>query len=168
MNNDRWDRLFEDLVRWEPEAWDPDEVAELARAERVGVTLAERVAGALDADITVTSRNGDVVAGRVVAVADGWCAVRTESADVVLTYATMSALGPLGAPRPGSRPVPLGVVLRKVAATGAPVVVAAGVLVRGVIVSVTADHLDVRDESGSVLTVPFGAIESVRATRNAV
>ncbi|HZK05418.1 MAG TPA: hypothetical protein VFC82_06145 [Actinomycetaceae bacterium] len=166
---ERWQRLFEEMSSWDEPAVDDAAVAELAQAERVGVTFGERMMGSVGSDVTVQFRSGTTVRGELTAVARDWCTVRSATADHVITTWGIAAVTSLGAPRGGPRPVPLGVPLRRIAAHGAPVVVdSSGVDQRGLLRSVAADHIDLLLDSGVVTTVSVDSLYSVRCARGAV
>lgn len=160
--DERWERLFEELVGHEEPAWDEADLAELIVAERVGVRLVERLVGVLGAPISLTTTGGRALSGRLAGLADTWLVLSEESAEHLVVVAGIATVGPLGPPRPGSRAMPLGMALRRIATRGAHVVVDCGVEVRGHIVAVGADHLEVRGEGGSVTAVPTAALTSVR------
>ena len=122
--------------------------AELARAERVSVTLADRLAGARGGRITLLTRGGARVEGVVVDVAREWTLIRGgNGVDSLVPLAAVVSAWPLGgAAAPGGATpgvVGIGHALRGLAELAVPVVVDhdAGVH-HGLVVAVYADHFD--------------------------
>lgn len=155
---DRWERLFSQLSLHEP-AWDDAEVEELADAERAGVKLIDTIAGSLGKQVSITITSGAKVQGRMTAVAETWCVV-SDVADVVVRIVAIAQVTGLGAPQPGVRPIPIGVVLRRIAATGATVVADAGAPLTGRIRTVGADYCEIDG-----VAVPYTALVSMRVPR---
>ena len=160
--DERWERLFDELARREDPAWDEFEVADLVRAERVGIALVERLVGALGRQVTVRTVTGATLTGRLSALADAWLVLEGPVADHLVIVAGVAAVGPLGAPRPGSRAIPIGVALRRIADHGAPVMLDCHTEVRGRLRAVGADHVEVQSENGQVLAVTTASLVSIR------
>ncbi len=158
----RWQRLFEDLASLEDPTWDEHEVADLARAETVGIRLTERLTGTLGHQVSLQTVTGRVITGRLITVAEAWLVLRDQAADHLVAISGIATVGPLLNPRAGARAIPLGTALRRIAARGTPVLVDCHVEVRGTIHAVGADHLEVRLENGSASSLPTAALVLVR------
>lgn len=122
--------------------------AELARAERVSITLADRLAGARGGRITLLTRGGVRVEGVVVDVAREWTLIRGgNGVDSLVPLAAVVSAWPLGgAAAPGDAApgvVGIGHALRGLADLEMPVVVDhdAGIH-HGLVGAVYADHFD--------------------------
>lgn len=159
---DRWERLFGELAGREEPAWDEYEVADLVRAEQVGIRLVERLVGALGQRVSVQTITGGIVSGRLTGLADAWLVLEESAADHLVVIDGVASIGPLGAPRPGSRAIPLGVPLRRIAQRGAAVVLDCHGQIRGTLRAVGADHVEVLTEGGQAIAVALAALVSIR------
>lgn len=151
----RWEHLFEDmesqLAAAQAQARS-DEVAELTRAERASVALADRLRSAVapgQGPLVVTTRSGEVVKGAVTDVGPAWVLVEDSAREHLVplsAVARVSGLPDLAAPTlgPALRRLGVGHVLRAVARDRSIVRLAlggAGAL-QGRIDAVGSDHLD--------------------------
>ena len=158
--DERWERLFADLENQGDGAPDEDEISALVEAERVAVTLADRLAGSLGSPIRAVCE-GTSVSGTLTSAGDGWVVISEQRADWILPLEHVAALSPLAAPRPAPpRSLTLAGVLRRI--VGLPVQLGIPWQLTGRIVGVGADHLDVLDDAGRPSTVPLAALRSVR------
>lgn len=149
----RWEALFADLegAMAAARARDlQDEVAELTRAERAQVRLADRLRAARATALRLLLRDGQAVDGVVVDAAPQWVLVAPDGVRRALVpTAAVTAVVGLGAwvaPEAGDveRRLSLGHALRAVARDRTLVRVdAAGVSVSGRLDRVGADHVDV-------------------------
>lgn len=172
----RWERLFEDLEarfdaaeRSEIEA----EAAELTRAERSTVALADRVRAA-SGPVVVDLVGGTRVAGAVAAASGGWVLIADGPRRHLVPLTAVAALGGLGrrvaAPAGAvERRLGLGQVLRELSRNRVVVrVTHRSGQVAGRVDGVGADHLEVAavrpDDvrpSGDRVVIPFAAIEVI-------
>jgi hypothetical protein len=176
----RWERLFADLeasLEAEERAEFEAEVADLARAERSALHLADRIRAQLGDPLGLRLVDGDAVHGLVAEVGADW---------VLLTVAATAALVPLaavvGVEGLGRAAVPparlrlgLPVALRALARDRCYVRISllGGSDVGGTIDRVGADHLDLAQHPAdeprragavrSVRTVPLAALVAVRS-----
>ncbi len=72
--DDRWDRLFADLEGAVP-LLDEDEIPDLVEAERVGVQLADRLAGAIGRAVDLATSSGSRLTGTLREAGSDWIAV---------------------------------------------------------------------------------------------
>ncbi|HEY3436156.1 MAG TPA: hypothetical protein VGK35_00595 [Actinotalea sp.] len=148
----RWDALFADM-ELQLAAADADaraqEVADVTRAERAAVLLADRLRAAVGRPLAITVVGGRRLEGTVVDAAAAWVLVGTgvtEHLVPITAVATVSGLPPGSAAPAGAvlRRLGLGHALRAIARDRSLVrVTASGAVVRGRIDAVGADHLDV-------------------------
>lgn len=154
---ERWDDLLADLEAQARSQDDADRRAhdeELARADAASLTLSERLRSLGGADATVTVRGAGPVRGRIGAVGSSWIVVddgRTVllRLGAVLTVRSHETVDMQADSR--RRQVPavaarwgLGAVLRRYAQerVDVAVVLVDGEMLRGVVASVGADHLE--------------------------
>ena len=162
--DDRWDRLFADI---EVRAADDGDLAELVEAERVSVTLQDRLRAAAGGQLAVRAGGVDI-AGTLADVGLDWVRIHRSDGDVLVPLVAITWLSALGA----SKPVDgieqrLNSLLRAIARTGAVVVCATGGdEVVGRILAVASDHLELRTDTGDVV-LPTAALSYVRAPRAA-
>lgn len=120
---------------------------ELAGAERVGITLADRLRGAGGREMTVLLRGGGRVVGTVVDAAHEWFLLRGGRQESLIPCGAVVAAWPLGGvsgvPVSTVGGVRIGHALRELADLEVPVVVDhdAGIH-HGVVAAVYADHFD--------------------------
>ncbi|MGM0385636.1 MAG: DUF2642 domain-containing protein [Actinomycetota bacterium] len=162
--DDRWDRLFADLEGALP-LLDEDEIPDLVEAERVGVHLADRLAGAIGRNVDLATTSGSRISGTLREAGPDWIAVVAgRTLHVVRTGSIrwVSALDGAAHPPTGAVHVGLAAVLRRIARSTLPVVAdVGGTVVRGRITAVGADHCDLTTES-AVLVLPLGGLISMR------
>lgn len=162
--DDRWDRLFADLEGAVP-LLDEDEIPDLVEAERVGVQLADRLAGAIGRAVDLATSSGSRLTGTLREAGSDWIAVVAgRTLHVVRTGSIrwISGLDGPANPPSGAVRVGLAAVLRRIARSTLPVVVdVGGTVLRGMITAVGADHCDLATDS-AVLTVPLDGLVSVR------
>lgn len=173
----RWDALFADMelqLEAAAQAERADEVAEITRAERAGVGLADRLRAGTGADVTLGLRDGGEVRGRLTDVGDTWLLLADGAREHLVPVAalvTVAGLDGAVAPEPGhvARRLGLGHALRAIARDRSLVQVrtAAGAH-QGRIDAVAADHLELAltfgdsgRPSGRRLTVAFAGIDQV-------
>ncbi|WP_245530239.1 hypothetical protein [Cellulomonas flavigena] len=169
----RWEHLFADIEaqlaagRADEARWD---VAELTRAERARVNLADRLRGAVGARVRVVVAPEEPFAGVVSEAAAQWVLLDLGGGRraVVPTRAirTVEGLGPRVAPPAGRLESALGLghVLRALARDRVVVCVRTDVgVVTGRLDRVGADHVDVTPEApaGRTVSVPFHALLAV-------
>ncbi len=173
----RWESLFADLQgQWDAaqRADDESRIADLAELEMGRTWLADRLRARLGASLTVRLTDGTEVTGLVVDAAPQWLLLRTGERRSLVPVAAVGAAWPLGpvAPEAGVVESRLRVshVLRAIAREGVTVRIrSTAVDVRGQIVRVGADHLDVVLDSapglgsGAVLTIAFAALLAVES-----
>jgi hypothetical protein len=182
----RWEALFEDLEAQAEEderAVRASEIVERTRAERAAITLLDRLLAHHGRRLTWQLVDGDVLTGRLADVGADWVVVEAgregEAGQECLVplHALAGVSGLSRMAEPGTQParrLGLGVVLRGLSRDRAAVVVRTrgGLLVRGTVDRVGADHVDLAlhpaDEvrrAGSVAgvrSIPFAAVVSVR------
>lgn len=141
------------------------DLAELVAAEQVSVTLAERLAGSFGAPISITTPEGARIAGPLIGTGPGWAAIRTETADHLLTPLGIAVISALGTPAAQASALPIGVMLRRIASWGMPVTIDVGIQLRATLTRVSADHFDVEQEAGGQATIPLTALRAIRAER---
>lgn len=169
----RWEQLFADLEaqlaagRADEARWD---VAELTRAERARVNLADRLRGAVGTRVRVAVAPEDPLAGVVAEAAAQWLLLDLGAGRraVVPTRAirTVEGLGPRVAPPAGRLESALGLghVLRALARDRVVASVRTDVgAVSGRLDRVGADHVDVTPDApgGRAVSVPFHALLAV-------
>jgi hypothetical protein len=165
----RWDALFDDLAAQlaAAERADASEaVADLTRAERATVTLADRLRGAAG-PVTVELRDGSRVTGEVRDVAAEWLLLAEPHRQHLVptdALAVVTGIGRFARPAASARSERLGLghALRALMRDRRPVRVrtAAGELV-GWIARVGRDHVDVEGTPGAwqeARTVPWTAL----------
>lgn len=160
MSEDRWERLFADLsVRSE----DDGDLPDLVEAERVALTLHDRLRAAIGADITVRADRTDL-RGVAVDVGKDWLRLERQGSDIVVALAWITRISALGASAPkAGLELSLTTLLRALARSGATIVCAAGgEETSGRVRAVAADHIEIRTESGDAI-VPIAAITHLRA-----
>ena len=174
----RWEALFADLqAQWDAarRAEDEARVADLAEVEMGRTFLADRLRARRNDTVTLRLSDGSEVAGLVLDAAPQWLLLRTGPRRCVVPVTAVAAAWPLGAvaPEPGpvERKLGVGHVLRAVAREGAAVRIrSAGLEVRGRIVRVGADHLDVApvppaSAGGAfVVSIAFGGLLVVESS----
>lgn len=156
----RWDDLFADLLSQMDAVTAGDraaEVAELTRAERASVGLADRVRGAAGSPVAVTVRSGLVVRGLRGEVGASWFLLQDGVREhLVPLHAVVGMTGLSGHAAATTRPVldrlSLTHALRAVARDRSVVrVLTSAWSLHGRVDAVGADHLDlalVHDDSG--------------------
>lgn len=95
----RWDGLFADLeasVEAEDRAAFEAEVADLARAERAALALADRLHGSVGAALVLHLADGDRVTGEVVGAGRDWVVLRTPGGPVLVPLAAVGSVAGLG------------------------------------------------------------------------
>ncbi|TGO04050.1 hypothetical protein [Serinibacter arcticus] len=164
----RWQELFDDLEsqaeaedRWREE----EEVAELGEAERGRILLADRLRGCVGHRLVVGVDGGSHT-GTVIEATRSWCVLRTDVRDVLVPSGAIRWVDGAGrtAPDPGAAESRLSLahVLRRLASQEVPVrVVVAGRTVVGRVEAVGLDHLEVAQDDGTTIAVPFPAVTSV-------
>lgn len=175
----RWEALFADLsaqLEAASVAQREADVADLTRAERATVALADRVRAASGARLAVTLLGGERLEGQVLDAAPTWVLLASgpggaEAVVPLAAVAVVDGLRPAAAPRPGAvlSRLGLGHVLRAVARDRAVVrVLTTGGTVVGRVDSVGADHLDVAlvhadsgRPTGTTRAVGFAALLAV-------
>jgi hypothetical protein len=174
----RWDELFADLegqLDAEAAAALDAEVAALQAAAWGRTAWLERLRAAAAATVRLRLVDGSLVAGVVDRVGPDWVLLSGDD-DVLLPSAAvveLTDLPPRGAAEPSAVLARLGLAhaLRSLAAGGEPVLLSrlVGPPLRGLVVRVGRDHLDVAPEdadagaaAAAVVTVPFAALVAVR------
>jgi hypothetical protein len=149
----RWERLFADLearlAAEERNAWEGD-LADLVRAERAQLTLADRLRAHLGESLTWSLGFGDPsLDGELLDVGADWVLIKAVRGETLIPIAAVQCVGGLSraaGPDPGvvARRLGLGVVLRGLARDRAAVsVVLRGELsLVGTIDRIGKDHLD--------------------------
>lgn len=173
----RWEALFADLQgQWDAEqrAEDDARIADLAEAEMGRTLLADRVRARSAGPVSLRLTDGSELTGVLLDAAATWVLVRCGDRRCLVPLDAVAAAWPLGpvAPEPGAVERRLGIahVLRAIAREGATVRLrAAGAQLRGRIVRVGCDHLDVLTEPGEVgsgapVTLRFAALLAVEST----
>jgi len=176
----RWDRLFADLEAQleadERIGFDAD-VADLVRAERAALALADRLRAHQGAELTWWLRGQEALRGVLHDVGADWVLVRDAPSDVVLPLRSVVCITGLSRAASAERGVAarlgLGMVLRGLARDRSAVTIhlePAGAIT-GTIDRVGADHLDLAvhalDEVrrpaavNAVRCVPFAAVSRV-------
>lgn len=163
----RWDELFEDLeAQFAAQAAlaQDDLAAEIGIAERARLRLFERVRRG--AGVRVGLASGGVHEGLVSDVGNGWLLVAMRPRDVLVTAAGVEWLEGAGRADPDRdrvvRQIGLGHLVRGLAEREVDVVVGTRTFdVAGTVRVVGADHIDIADERGRVVSIPWDAIVSV-------
>lgn len=164
----RWDRLFADLeAQFSAPGADEAEVAELVEAERVGLRLTDRLVWRVGGLVDLRVRGGGAIRGALRTATQTWIAVDDGATLLVVPSAAIALVGPLGAAAPPPQAPAagrgMGSMMRALARAGARVTAAAGGhQVSGTVVSVGADHFDLRTEDGAVLSVSHATLDWVR------
>lgn len=148
--------------------------SDLAQAETSATTLAERLAGQRDSDVTLQLDGGHDIQGRLLRCHSGWLIVERDGREqLVIAHAivTISDLGRTVGPPPSPVESRLTIAhaLRRIAAARQPVVVRlrSGGRVQGLIQRVGADHLDLGPASPATgvhqrrVTVALSALAAV-------
>ena len=170
----RWEALFADLEAQFDASDAADlavEIADLTRAERATVELADRLRAAQGSHVTIVVAGGDAVAGQLLEVAAQWVLVGEGTRRALVPLGALAAVGGLAvrsAPPGGgvARRLGLGAALRALARDRVTVRVATdGFDLTGRVERVGADHLDLAVAApGAVLwAVPFAALRVVRS-----
>lgn len=173
-----YDRL-EDLDRWlQRERLERirEDAHELADAERAEVELLDRIAGAVDAALTVCLLSGRAYEGHARRVGRDWVEldVLHPARRIIVNAQKVAWLsGGLGKVKPSddSRPrLPMRSAVQAIAETGrrAVIVTVAGDI-SGVVTRVFADHLELRAAKGAdvcesireLISVPYSSIEAM-------
>jgi hypothetical protein len=175
--------LFDDLAAQLEAAERAERVAEsadLRRLEQSRISLAERLGGAIGADVSLSVEGVAAVAGELRQVGHDWLLMDAVHGGetVVALSAVVSASGlPAGAAQPDDgvdRRLGLGVVLRRLARDRLPVTIVtrSGSVCSGTIDRVGADYLDLAEHAADrprrasdvqrVRTVAFTALAIVR------
>lgn len=158
----RWEALFSDLEgQWAAErrAEDEAEIADLAELEIGRTHLADRLRARVGAELRLRLEDGHEVSGTVVDAAPEWLLLRSGEHRSLVPTAAVVAAWPLSrvAPQAGTVESRLGIThaLRAIAREGLPVRVRtrAGDL-RGRVVRVGADHIDLAPEDGGPAAAP--------------
>lgn len=171
----RWELLFDDLHS-QLEAAERDLVeagiGDLVEAEAATIPLVDRLRAAIGRPVRLTVAGAGQVAGVVRDAGAGWLLVVEGDREALVPTAAIRTVAPLGHGAPPAGPVRsrlgLGHALRALARAREPLRVdlCDGHGLRGTLVRVGADHVDLRtDAAGAdlpVLTVPFGALAAVR------
>lgn len=182
----RWDGLFDDLeAHWADLGWQLTvaDAAELTRAEWARLPLADRLRGAVGADVRVHLAWDEALDLRVRTAGRGWLGGATAGGgSVLLPIGSVAALdGDLGAAAPPpaslSREVGISAAFRRLARARAGVRllgVRGTLLAEGTVDRVGEDHLDVARHAGDEarrrgavrgrLVVPFAAVGLARST----
>ena len=158
----RWEALFADLAgQWEAALRVADEslVADLAETEMGQTLLADRLRAKRAETLTVRLSDGSEHAGVVLDASPQWLLLGAGPRRVLIPVTAVAAAWPLGpvAPPAGTveRRLGVGHLLRAIAREGAVVRVRAlGFEVRGSIVRVGSDHLDVSPGDASAGAAP--------------
>ena len=176
-----WDSLLADLEsRFEAErrADLAAQSADLAEAEAASIRVGDRLRGAQGRSVSLRTRSGTHVDGRLVRAEDAFVLVdEGEGIQAIVPVGSLAVAAPLPGPAPrveGRRSPTLQSMLRELARAGARVRVILHVgEVVGRVVRVGADYLDVVDvgEVGGVsgtagarvVTVALAAVEVVRS-----
>lgn len=163
-DDERWEKLFADLST---RATDEGDLSELVEAERVSVTLQDRLRAATGETLAVRSGGVDIV-GTLADVGLDWVRIRRADGDILVPLSAITWLSALGSRRPaGGIQRSLNSLLRAIARASAVVVCAAGgEEIAGRIIAVAADHLEVRTDTGDVV-LPTAALNYVRAPKAA-
>jgi len=173
----RWEALFADLeaqLAAQSAAELDVEIAELTRAERATVAIADRLRAAQGAVLTLRLRGGSAVEGLVLDAAPQWLLLGAHGRRVLVPLAAVATVGGLGrqaAPQPGvvEGRLTLGHALRALARDRVLVQIdLEGVELAGRIERVGADHLDLGvghgdTRAGDLLAVPFDGLRAVRS-----
>ncbi|MBO0899899.1 hypothetical protein J1G42_10165 [Cellulomonas sp. zg-ZUI222] len=169
----RWERLFADLeaqlaagnaadARWD--------VAELTRAERARVGLADRLRASTGRHLRVVTTDAGTFEGEVVDAAAQWLLLALGTGRtalvVVAALGAVEGLGPHVAPPAGRSESALGLghALRALARDRATVTVhVRGAVLAGRLERVGADHLDLMPATGPAraVCVPFSVLQAV-------
>lgn len=173
----RWEALFADLeaqLEATRELDERAELAELTRAERATVRLADRVRASIGAHVRALLVDGQTVEGRLIDAAPQWALIAERPARQVLvpagSIAALVGVPPHAAPSAGEveRRLTLGHALRALARDRLAVHIdVQGARMAGRIDRVGADHVELAP-AGEGLTarpwaVPFDAIVAVRS-----
>lgn len=177
----RWESLFADLqgqLDAARHAEDDARIADLAELEMGRTALADRIRARQGGYVSVRLLDGSEVTGTLADAAPHWLLLRSGERRCVVPLDAVVAAWPLGpvAPEAGAVESRLGIphVLRAIAREGATVRIrAVGADLRGRIVRVGADHLDLTPERperapgrgrGATVTLALRALLSVEST----
>lgn len=176
----RWDALFADMELQIDAAASRElaaQAADLTRAERASVRLADRLRAGTDRPVRLALRNDVGIGGVVVDVGATWVLVRDDRVEhlvPLLAVASVAGLGSAAAPPPGAvlRGLGLGHVLRALSRDRQVVrVVGGGRTLLGRVDAVGADHLDLVGvypdsgrPTGDSTLVAFDALDVVSGT----
>lgn len=150
--DERWQRLFADLEAHGAAPPDEEEIAALVEAERVAITLDDRLAGSLGAKVRAIMSDEAGWSGVLQFVGSGWILLGDDRRDLIVNLAQLGSIGPLGAPRPAAERRPsLTSALRRI--VGASADVYCHSRFSGVIQFVGADHLDTLDSRGNLSSI---------------
>ncbi|WP_203749010.1 hypothetical protein [Cellulomonas chitinilytica] len=172
----RWEAVFADMEAQLDAARAAErhvQVAELTRAERATVGLADRVRASRGSRVRLLVQTGEGIEGELVDSATEWLLVAPSPVQQVLVpvgaVAAVSGLVAHGAPPVGAaeRRLGLGHALRALARDRVTVRVSArGAEVVGRIERVWSDHLEVgatQEHAGRLWTMPFATLAAVRS-----
>lgn len=163
----RWEELVEDLeaqLAVQARRDQEELAAEIDRAESAQLRLLERAERGCA--VRVALATGAVHDGVVVDVGGNWLVVRGAPRDALIPASAIEWFEGAGRADPGrhraSRGLGLGYVLRWLAEREVEVVVSTRAFdVIGAVHRTGADHVDVVDERGRLVSVPWAAIVSV-------
>jgi hypothetical protein len=174
----RWEALFADMEAQLEAARTADlaaAVAELTRAERATVGLADRLRAARGSEIVVRARGGDQISGVLVDAASEWILLDGHGRSSLVPLAAVTSVRGLtrystGAAGVVERRLTLGHALRAVARDRSVVQLSTdGGELTGRVERVGADHLDLAAghaelRAGELWAVAFAAIRVVRSS----
>ncbi len=168
----RWNDLFGDLEAQLDAAQAAEfdaEVSERAESERASVEFGSRLVASRGAEVTVSLAGGSRVRGRVADVTPQWVLVEDGGRQHLVPTSAIAFVGGVS-PRAAEvseveRRLPLGHALRALARDRVTVAVATtGGDCVGVIGPVGRDHLDLIQENGQAVAVPFALLVRVTST----
>lgn len=180
----RWEALFADLeaqLNGDAARGREVEIQEMVRIERSQITAAERLAGHVGAEVTVTALGGLRLRGRLLRAGTGWLAVADGPLEYLLPMAGLRSIEGLGvrvlrtAEAPPRALPGLGAVLRALVRDRAKVTLYCldgAVAGTGTLDHAGADHLQLAAhpledhrrgrEVRSIVVVPLAALAAVR------
>lgn len=176
----RWERLWDDLAS-QAEQLERDElsgeVADRAQREHATVGLRERVRASLGRTLACQVPGGRIVRGMLVGAGPDWLALRADGPGGAPTHlvrlgAVVGVSGlaraavPAGATGLVERHLDLRHVLRRLCEAGIEVGLARASApdLRGTVVRVGQDYVDLATEGGATWSVPVGAVDCVLLT----
>jgi hypothetical protein len=176
----RWERLWGDLAS-QSEQLERDElsgeVADRAQREHATVGFGDRVRASLGCTLACQVRGGRTVRGVLVGAGPDWLALRADGPGSAPTHlvslaAVVGVSGlartavPVGATGLVERRLDVRHVLRRVGEAGIEVGLArtSGPDLRGTVVRVGQDYVDLATEGGATWSVPLGAVACVLLT----